>query len=624
MPSDRNSWAWIVRQLLQHRRTVVIGVFLIGALLSVGVLLGDWRRMRLEVEEAFRSDASEEFGTLREEIQEAVNSAASVADFFQTVGSVDRRKFHEFVVPHLTRAPGLLALVWAPRIPDGSRRRFEAECRLAWGTTLGIFERDGREGTRAAGQRAEYFPVYFRETLVGPDSSQIAGYDLGGAPPHLEALQRARDTGLPAMTASLPLIDGGDGVLFYWPIYQRGAPRATVEERRKGLQGIVGAVFRIDELVESSLKELNARGIDISLFDEGASAADRLLYSRPSRSKKPRRSWFGQRLMEDHVRSGLQWTSSLDLGGRRWTASITPSAEYVTARVSPQMWANIFLGLLATGLVGGYLLVLMRRTDEVERLVASRTQELRQAHHRLLEEVGERTRAEEVARRLTQQALSVQEEERQRLSRELHDEAGQSLTGLVLHLQLLDAELPEDQTSLRRRLREAGALARGAAERIRLLARDLRPPGLDTLGLNASLRGLCHEIARRTGVSIGYTGSEVVRLPDTITICLYRVLQEALTNVVRHAGASQVQVVLQDDAETVILTVEDDGLGFDTGGVIPRRSSFQGIGLLGMQERLELVGGWLEITSRPGQGTRLTARIPATVVGAESASRVHV
>ncbi|HYL80193.1 MAG TPA: CHASE domain-containing protein [Candidatus Acidoferrum sp.] len=609
MPSNRNSWAWIVRQLLQHRRTVVTAVFLVGVLLSVGVLLGDWRRMRLEVEEAFRNDAAEEFGTLRQEIDEAVNSAASVADFFQTVGSVDQQKFQEFVVPHLTRAPGLLSLVWAPRVPDGSRGRFEAECRLKWGTSLGIFEGDGREQARAAGRRPEYFPVYYRESLTGSDNSQIVGNALGGVSTHLEALQRARDTGRPAMTASLPLIDGGDGVLVYYAIYRRGAPRDTVEERRNSLRGIVGAVFRIDQLVESSLKELSARRIDIRLFDEGASAADRLLYSRPSPPKKPRWSWFGQRLLEAQIRSGLQWTSSLDLGGRRWSASITPSAEYVSARVGSKMWANIVLGLVATGLVGGYLLVLMRRTDEVERLVASRTQELQQAHHRLLAEVGERTRAETVARRLTQQALSVQEEERQRLSRELHDEAGQSLTGLVLNLQLLDAEVPKDQASLRRRLREAGALARGTAERIRLLARGLRPPALDTLGLNASLRGLCHEVARRTGLAIEYTGSDVSPLPDAVSICLYRVLQEALTNVAKHACAGQVRVVLQDDAETVILSVEDDGLGFDTRGVIPPRNS-SGIGLLGMQERLDLLDGRLEIVSQPGRGTRVTAHVP--------------
>jgi signal transduction histidine kinase len=302
--------------------------------------------------------------------------------------------------------------------------------------------------------------------------------------------------------------------------------------------------------------------------------------------------------------------------------TLTPTAAYVGGRMSSDIWEHLLLGLVVTGFVGGYLFLLMRRTDAVERQVAFRTQELQHAHDQLLAEVTERTRAEAVARQLTQQVLSVQEEERRRLSRELHDEAGQSLTGLVLNLQLLHAEVPEDQGSLRQRLRDAGALARGTAERIRLIARGLRPPVLDTLGLNASLRGLCHEVARRTGLSIEYTGTDVPPLPDTVTICLYRVLQEALTNVAKHARARQVRVGLRDDAESVSLWVEDDGVGFDTQASMSPRDPSRGIGLLGMQERLEQLGGQLEIASRPRRGTRLLAEVP--VMEVESGNRVGV
>ncbi|HSB81458.1 MAG TPA: CHASE domain-containing protein [Candidatus Methylomirabilis sp.] len=622
MPRNRKPVAWLIGQLLRRRRTVLTAVCLVGVSLSVGVLLNDWRRTRLEVMETFRSDAAEHFERLWEEIEEAVNSGSSVAAFFQTVGSVDRRQFREFVVPHLARAPGLLALIWAPRVPNGARARFEANSRRGWGPGFRIFERGGQAGVRAAGRRPEYFPIYYREALTGTDGSRLVGYDLGGAPAHLEAVRRARDTGRPAMTARLRLIDGGEGVLVYWPVYRSGAPRATISERRLSLRGFVVAVFRIDQLVETSLAQSRTRGIQIALFDEGAPTGQRALYSHASLLKDAPGSWFGRRLLEAQIGSVLHWSSPLEVGGRRWLVSLTPTAAFVGARVGSDIWEDFLLWLVVTGFVGGYLFLLMRRTDEVERLVSSRTQELRQAHDQLLAEVGERTRAEAVARRLTQQVLSVQEEERRHLSRELHDEAGQSLTGLVLNLQLLHAEAPEDQTSLRRRLRDAGALARGTAERIRLLARGLRPPDLDTLGLNASLRGLCHEVARRTGLSIGYSGSDVLSLPDTVTICLYRTLQEALTNVARHAGARHVRVTLQDDAESVRLSVEDDGVGFDTWPLVSPRDPSRGIGLPGMQERLELLGGRLEIASRPGQGTRLVAQVP--VMEAESADRVGV
>ena len=206
---------------------------------------------------------------------------------------------------------------------------------------------------------------------------------------------------------------------------------------------------------------------------------------------------------------------------------------------------------------------------------------------------------------LTQQVVSAQEEERQRLSRGLHDEAGQALTALKISLELIQSDLPEETGSLRQRLGEAVALTETTMEQIRLLARDLRPPALDTVGLNYTLEGLCRDFAERTQLSVDYVGAELPVLPEAVNICLYRFLQEALTNVAKHAHASQVRIALSCDAETVSLSVEDDGQGFDVQARMSR-----GIGLLGMRERIELLGGQLEVNSWPGQDTRLTARIP--------------
>ncbi|MGA9351020.1 MAG: GAF domain-containing sensor histidine kinase, partial [Anaerolineae bacterium] len=208
-------------------------------------------------------------------------------------------------------------------------------------------------------------------------------------------------------------------------------------------------------------------------------------------------------------------------------------------------------------------------------------------------------------RRLTQQVVSAQEEERRRLSRELHDEAGQALTALKISLDLIQSDLPVEAGSLRQRLGEAVGLTETTMEQIRLLAYGLRPPALDAVGLSYTLEGLCRDFAERTQLSIDYAGAELPVLPEAANICLYRFLQEALTNVAKHAYANQVRVMLYCDAEMVSLAVEDDGQGFE---VQARMSA--GIGLLGMQERIELLGGQLEIESRPGQGTCLTARIP--------------
>lgn len=227
---------------------------------------------------------------------------------------------------------------------------------------------------------------------------------------------------------------------------------------------------------------------------------------------------------------------------------------------------------------------------------------------RLLEQVNT---SREQLRRLARQIVSAQEEERRRLSHTLHDEAGQALTTLKISLELIGEDLPVEFGSLRQRVSDAASLTTATLEQVRLLARGLRPPALDAVGLGPTLEGFCHDFAQCTGLSIDYLGLELPVLPDAVNTCLYRFLQEALTNVAKHACANRVCVALQRDAQTVSLSVEDDGRGFDKQARLSVSGWPVGIGLLGMQERLESLGGRLEIESQPGHGTRLVAHLPA-------------
>ena len=224
-------------------------------------------------------------------------------------------------------------------------------------------------------------------------------------------------------------------------------------------------------------------------------------------------------------------------------------------------------------------------------------------------DITRRKRAEEAIQKLAKQVVYAQEEERHRLSRELHDEAGQALTALKLSLELMAAELVPGAHELRQNLSEAIALTESTKERIRVLAQGLRPPALDTVGLNLTLEALCRDFSRRTQLPIRYEGSEVPGLPDAMNICLYRVLQEALTNVARHAKATRVDVRLSREGHIVRLSVADNGRGFshDATKMLQRWS---GIGLLGMRERVELLGGWLEIETEVGRGLRTVANLP--------------
>ncbi len=233
--------------------------------------------------------------------------------------------------------------------------------------------------------------------------------------------------------------------------------------------------------------------------------------------------------------------------------------------------------------------------DELERVVDERTVDLRVANARL--------------RALTRNIVTTQEEERRRVSRELHDEAGQALIALKLSLQSVRDELPLAGNGRRQRLEEAMSLTDKTIEQIRLLAHDLRPPALDTAGLDTALDGLCREFARRTKIRVDFSGIHLPN-PGPATVCLYRFLQEALTNAVRHGHATALQVRLEKDANHAYLTVIDNGQGFDPSSVFSNQPHPKSLGLIGMQERLDSVGGWMEIDSQPGHGARLIAHVP--------------
>ncbi|MBK9054525.1 MAG: GAF domain-containing protein [Chloroflexi bacterium] len=214
--------------------------------------------------------------------------------------------------------------------------------------------------------------------------------------------------------------------------------------------------------------------------------------------------------------------------------------------------------------------------------------------------------------RLNQKVISAQEDERRRVSRELHDEAGQALTALKISLNLIRYSLPDDAKAIRDQIMEAADLTNMTMEQIRLLAHALRPPVLDTFGLNASLEGLCTDFGYRTQLRIEYQGTDLPTLPDPVSISFYRFLQEALTNIAKHANAGHIKAILTYTAlsHRVCLSVTDDGDGFAQTKGTSLIHTNAGLGLTGMQERFELLGGQVNIESVPGKGASVTACVP--------------
>jgi two-component system sensor histidine kinase UhpB len=223
-------------------------------------------------------------------------------------------------------------------------------------------------------------------------------------------------------------------------------------------------------------------------------------------------------------------------------------------------------------------------------------------------------RLEAERRRTSSAALAAQEEERARVARDLHDEVNQSLTALLLRLEAARVKAPAE---LAHELAETKALANRAMEELLMLARQLRPTALDDLGLKAALAGHVKELGRQAGMNVSFDADgDFSALPPDVQLVVYRVAQEALSNAARHSGAETVRVrLLREESQAgdrVELTVGDDGSGFTFD------QATRGLGIAGMRERALLVGGDIEVESRPNVGTRVTLRVPLRPADAQA------
>lgn len=220
---------------------------------------------------------------------------------------------------------------------------------------------------------------------------------------------------------------------------------------------------------------------------------------------------------------------------------------------------------------------------------------------------------QERLRLLAQRFVTVQEEERQRLSRELHDSASQTLTALQLTLSLVSQAASASDVEVRQGIDEALELAQTLYAEIRAVSHALRPPALDRIDLDQALATLCLDFGRQSGLNIKYHGDQLPPLADMVTVSYYRFLQEGLTNVAKHSGADQVTVHLTCDGDYLRLVIDDNGVGLPPAVASAAPEQSQGVGLPGMRERFELLGGELQIESEPGRGTRLIGSCPVEV-----------
>jgi signal transduction histidine kinase len=311
-----------------------------------------------------------------------------------------------------------------------------------------------------------------------------------------------------------------------------------------------------------------------------------VLEARPAQRRRQAESMLAKDL-EPVQKQILDWSGKLQV----WNGERLQHAD----RALVTQFADLQGGLsrvLAIGFGSGLLLVLgsMAYIVRLDRQTRARYVELARSQHAL--------------QQLSARLVDAQETERRAISRELHDEVGQSLGALLVDIGRLSTTLSGGHPEVKTQLDNLKSVAEQTFQTVRNIALLLRPSMLDDLGLAAALEWQGREVSRRSQIEVSVESESAPEdLPDEYKIYIYRLVQEALNNAVRHSGARNAKVVVERQQESIMVRVTDDGCGFD-----PAR--LRGMGILGMEERVKHLGGTLRVESQPGKGTTVTADLP--------------
>jgi PAS domain S-box-containing protein len=289
--------------------------------------------------------------------------------------------------------------------------------------------------------------------------------------------------------------------------------------------------------------------------------------------------------------------------------------KWVNMSVKPIMWGGREAQMLILTNITRYKALeseLLIAHAQMENRVRKRTAELSKANVRLKAVAEERGKAQERIQALTQQLIRVQEDERQRIARDLHDNVAQDLSSIMLKMETLFDGLPTPDLELAERGEAVADILRRTIASVREIAYGLRPPALDQLGLVQALTNLCHDSGNRYGFDVDFfsTGIENISLDFDVEINLYRMVQEAVRNICRHAGATKAVIRLVKSHPDILIRIEDNGSGFPMEESMVRADAEKRMGLRSMEERARLIGGSMEIQTLTGTGTRILFKVP--------------
>jgi two-component sensor histidine kinase/integral membrane sensor domain MASE1 len=349
--------------------------FTFAAVVALFFAASRWEQERLT--RGFSRRATAAVTAVSTHFDDYLGALHSISALYGSSNSVERDEFANFTADLRARYEGMEGISWDPRVPGGQRAAFEAARRAEGFAMFEITEFDAQGAIVRAAERPEYFPILFREPL--PIPGRTLGFDAGSDPDRQAALHDARDSGQARATTARLISDPSHrtAVIAYQPVYFRGAPRGTVEERRQNLEGFAAGVFRIRDMMTAALREVEIDGMQFRLWEDDAAGTRNLLLTYPETQATEKTS-------------GSVQSATIDLAGLRCVLECALTTENLVSQRSWVGWVVLAGGLVLTSLLGGFLLVITGRSSRVEELVTQRTAELDEANQSLHTHVAEK------------------------------------------------------------------------------------------------------------------------------------------------------------------------------------------------------------------------------------------
>ncbi|WP_262966817.1 CHASE domain-containing protein [Methylobacter psychrophilus] len=354
----------------------IIAMFVLTTIAVFYESQNDSKRLKLE----FDQHALELALAFKNSVASHVNVLHSLGGFYAASATVNRQAFKVFVNQSLEGFQGIQALEWSPVILPAERDAFEKSVKQDGYENFQITERDVNEKMVRAGNRSRYIPITFLEPYQGNESA--LGYDFNSSQERREALDRARDTGDLAITARVNLVQEKNkqhGLVAYRPLYRKGLPHQTLEDRRNNIEGYVVGIFRVVDIITAAFKNLNTNELTFRLIDESAPVAEQLLFPR-NQNEQPtlvqqEAGVIGRKFL-------LVNSLVLPVGGRSWRIEVIPTQDYFAHHRSSNQGLILLAGLILTSLVGAFAMVSSGRGYLLRKLVEERTLELSQSEQR--------------------------------------------------------------------------------------------------------------------------------------------------------------------------------------------------------------------------------------------------